>query len=84
MGYTVFIHTNEKQYLGALVAAHALQRNSRHAGEFDVQILNTRDFPFLQHQEGGVYLNAGVKRTWPMFAQMTWVTRLSSRKPIGL
>ena len=35
----VFIHTNHKQYLGALVSMHSMRRNSRHADEFDVPIL---------------------------------------------
>jgi len=32
---TVFIHTNPKQVVGALVSAHSLRRNSTHAAEFD-------------------------------------------------
>ena len=64
MEYTVFIQTNDKQYIGALVAEHALRRNSRHADSFDVRILHTRDFPFLLQAEGRTYLNGGVRRTW--------------------
>lgn len=64
MGYTVFIQTNEKQYIGALVAGHALRRNSRHPDNFDVRIMHTRDFPFLQQAEGRIYLNGGIRRTW--------------------
>ena len=33
---TVFIHTNHRQYLGALVSAHSLRRNSQHADRFDL------------------------------------------------
>jgi hypothetical protein len=36
---TVFIHTNHKQIVGALVAAHSLKHNSKNAEEFDVKIL---------------------------------------------
>jgi hypothetical protein len=64
MQYTVFIQANDKQYIGALVAEHALKRNSRNPEKFDVQIMHTKDFPFLLQGEGKVYLNAGVKRTW--------------------
>ena len=35
----VFIHTNQKQYLGALVSMHSMRRNSRHADEFDVKLI---------------------------------------------
>jgi hypothetical protein len=31
---TVFIQSNEEQFLGALVASHALRRNSRRKDEF--------------------------------------------------
>ena len=35
----VFIHTNHKQMLGALVAHHSLQRNSAAADRFDIRRL---------------------------------------------
>ncbi len=38
MDYCVFIHTNHKQIVGALVAEHALRRNSRNNDKFDVGI----------------------------------------------
>ena len=56
MEYKVFIQTNDEQYLGALVAAHALRRNSRHADRFDVQILHYNDFPWLHAKEGQPFL----------------------------
>ena len=37
MQHCVFIHTNHKQIVGALVAEYALRRNSKHSDEFDVQ-----------------------------------------------
>ena len=48
MEHCVFIHTNHKQIIGALVAAYALKRNSPNADKFDVRIIQTRDYPFLQ------------------------------------
>ena len=63
---TVFIHTNERQRLGALVAAHALRRHSAHADAFEVRLLETRDFPFLAEREGQPFLRGGAERIWRM------------------
>jgi hypothetical protein len=60
----VFIQTNDKQIIGALVAEYALRRNSRHNDAFDVHIIHTRDHPFLAAREGQLYLRDGVKRPW--------------------
>ena len=60
----VFIHTNHRQIIGALVARHALKRNSRHPDAFDVRILHTRDHPFLAAREGQPFKRDGVIRTW--------------------
>jgi hypothetical protein len=62
----VFIHTNERQWLGALVSAYSLKRNSAHAGEFDVQFIHTRDHPFLAEREGQEFLRGGTTRVWRM------------------
>jgi hypothetical protein len=64
MDYCVFIHTNHKQIVGALVAEHALRRNSRHNDRFGVRIIQHRDYPFMQAREGQFYLRDGVKRRW--------------------
>ena len=64
MVYCVFIHTNHKQIVGALVAEHALRRNSRHNDRFDVRIIEHKDYPFLRAREGQLYLRDGVKRPW--------------------
>jgi len=61
---TVFIHTNPKQMVGALVAQYALHRNSRYAERFDVRILNTEDFPFLREMHGKPFLRNGLTRVW--------------------
>ena len=39
----VFIHTNHKQHLGALVSCHSMRRNSRHADAFDVKLIELKD-----------------------------------------
>jgi hypothetical protein len=62
----VFIHTNPKQWLGALVSQYSLKRNSAHADAFDVRIIHTDDHPFLQAREGQLYLRDGLKRLWLM------------------
>jgi len=62
--HCVFIHTNHKQIVGALVAEYALKRNSQHADKFEVRIIHTKDYPFLLEREGQMYLRDGVKRPW--------------------
>ena len=66
MDHCVFIHTNHKQTIGALVAEYALRRNSKHSDRFDVRIIHTQDYPFLWEREGQLYLRDGVKRKWLM------------------
>ncbi|TCK19077.1 hypothetical protein DFR30_2371 [Thiogranum longum] len=64
MDHCVFIQTNHKQIVGALVAEYALRRNSQNNDKFDVRIVNTNDYPFFKAREGQLYLRDGVKRTW--------------------
>ena len=64
MDHCVFIHTNHKQIVGALVAEHALRRNSRHNDRFDVRIIEHKDYPFFSAREGQFYLRDGMKRPW--------------------
>src|SRR5690606_37679150 len=61
---TVFIHTNDKQMLGAKVSAYSLARNSANADRFDVRILRREDFPFFEACEGRPFLRAGASRIW--------------------
>jgi hypothetical protein len=60
----VFIQTNRKQLVGALVAAHALKRNSATPDAFDVQIMHLEDHDFFRRKENKVYLRDGMKRIW--------------------
>ena len=53
---TVFIHTNHKQIVGALVSQYSLTRNSRHPERFQTQIINSEDHPFLKAREGQPFL----------------------------
>jgi hypothetical protein len=59
----VFIHTNDKQMLGALVSAHSYRRNSRSPDSFEVRILRAEDYPELQ-QTGRTLLRGGHERAW--------------------
>jgi len=60
----VFIHTNDRQMVGALVSRYSLQRNSRHADRFDVRFIRTRDQAFMHEREGQLYLRDGERRPW--------------------
>ena len=64
MDHCVFIQTNHKQIVGALVAEYALRRNSVNTDKFDVRIIHMKDYPFFEAREGQLYLRDGVKRTW--------------------
>jgi hypothetical protein len=60
----VFIQTNAKQLIGALVSAYSLKRNSTHADAFDVKIMHREDYAFFDAKEGQTYLRDGLKRVW--------------------
>jgi hypothetical protein len=60
----VFIHTNERQRIGALVAEYALRRNSPHSADFDIRILRREDHAFFAEYEGQPYLRDGRWRVW--------------------
>ncbi|HVM85062.1 MAG TPA: hypothetical protein VMW18_14320 [Candidatus Binatia bacterium] len=60
----VFIQTNDEQYLGALIAAYALRRNSRHADKFSVELMHTRDHPWLGRHVGQPFLRGEEHRVW--------------------
>jgi hypothetical protein len=62
----VFIHTNERQWLGALIAEYSFRRNSANADKFDVKFIHTRDYPYLAAKEGQSFLRAGSERIWHM------------------
>lgn len=60
----VFIHTNPKQMLGALVSEYSFRRNSARPDAFDVRIVSTEDFPWLRSHEGRTYRRDGLEREW--------------------
>jgi hypothetical protein len=66
MDKCVFIHTNERQWLGALVGEYALRRNSARPDDFEVRFIHTRDHDFLHRKEGQSFLRGGTTRVWRM------------------
>lgn len=66
MNKCVFIHTNERQWLGALVGEYALRRNSARPDDFEVRFIHTRDHEFLRRKEGETFLRGGTTRVWRM------------------
>lgn len=60
---TVFVQANDRQMLGARIAAYSFKRNSRAPDAFDVRILNIRDFPRLMEM-GHSILRDGFIRSW--------------------
>ena len=62
----VFVHTNERQWLGALVAEHSFRRNSRNPDAFDVKFIQVKDHPYLAEKEGQAFLRGGTTRIWHM------------------
>lgn len=61
---TVFIHTNHKQMLGAIVSRHSLKKRSASPDAFDVRFIEVKDFPCMAQREGDLYLRDGDKRPW--------------------
>ncbi len=61
---TVFIHANARQLLAALVASHALKRNSRCPERFDVELILAEDCRLLVEREGRRYLRQGQNAIW--------------------
>lgn len=66
MKMKVYIQSNERQWLGALVSAYSLKRNSSRPDAFDVEIMHVRDYPFLAEKEGQAFLRGGTTRVWHM------------------
>ena len=63
MNVPVFIQTNEKQRLGAIVAKHSFERETRHLG-IEINIMHYNDFEIFREIEGRIYLRNGRKMKW--------------------
>ena len=66
MAARVFIHTNHKQYVGALVSQYSFRRNSKAPDRFAVEIIHANDHRFLQAREGQQFLRDGRQAVWRM------------------
>ncbi|MBJ21268.1 MAG: hypothetical protein GY910_02745 [bacterium] len=60
----VFIHTNHKQILGAIVGVHSIRRGSQNNDRFDVRTIEHADHPFLRAREGQSFNRDGIARQW--------------------
>ncbi len=60
----IFIQTNDKQSIGAIVSAYSMKRSSKHADKFDVTITRQEDYEFFRAREGQSYRRHGVMRGW--------------------
>ena len=81
---TVFIHTNHKQYIGALVSAYSLRRNSRQADLFDIRILHHQEYPFFQAREGQRFLRYGGSRVWRNDDLQSFTPLVGREQEVGL
>ena len=61
---TVFIHTNDRQMLGAIISRYSLRRNSAHADQFDIRFIEVRNYPCMLEREGQQYRRDGEMRPW--------------------
>ena len=61
---TVFIHTNHKQMLGAMVSRYSLRKRSAHPDKFDVKFIELKNYPCMLEREGQLYRRDGELRPW--------------------
>jgi hypothetical protein len=61
---TVFIHTNQKQMLGALVSRYSLRKNASDPEAFDVKLIEAKDYPCMAAREAQRYRRDGEMRPW--------------------
>lgn len=74
MRNTVFIQTNEKQMIGALVSAHSMRRNSKSPEAFDARIIRTEDYGFFKDFDGKSYLREKRDAVWDANDLQTFTT----------
>lgn len=60
---TVFVQANDRQLFGAKISAYSFKRNSPTPDDFDVRIINIRDFPRLMERDRSI-LRDGYVRPW--------------------
>ena len=60
----VFVHTNEKQIIGAIVSKYSFERFAADASAFEVRLIETGRYDWMKSYEGRPYLRDGLKRQW--------------------
>jgi hypothetical protein len=60
----VFIHTNDKQLIGAKVAEYSLKKNTKYPNEFETRIICLEEVSHLYRREGMSYLRKGHDAVW--------------------
>ena len=60
----VFVHTNEKQIIGAIVSKYSFERFAADATAFEVRLIETGRYDWMKSYEGRPYLRDGLKRQW--------------------
>lgn len=60
----VYIHTNDKQMIGARLSAYSLKSRSKSPDAFEVKIIRLEDTPHLFKREGESYLRKGRVAIW--------------------
>lgn len=61
---TIFIHTNEKQIVGAIVSKYSFERFAADPSAFEVKLIETMNYAWMKDYEGKLYLRDGLKRQW--------------------
>lgn len=61
---TVYIHTNDKQLLGAKVGTYSMKSRSRDPDKFDVKLIRLEETPHLNRRQGQKYLRKGKQAVW--------------------
>lgn len=61
---TVFIHTNDKQVVGAYVGMYSMKQASRDPDAFDVKLIRLEETPHLMKRQGQRYLRKGKNAVW--------------------
>ena len=61
---TIFVHTNEKQIVGAIVSKYSFERFAADPSAFEVKLIETAKYDWMKNYEGRLYLRDGLKREW--------------------
>jgi hypothetical protein len=64
MRAAIFIHTNAKQRLGALVSAHSFRRAARDPDGLQVKLLEVEHYPSLMAADGRSFRRGGHAHVW--------------------